>query len=79
MPPELADAVRLDAWLVEYCQRERTHLVPTREAQRLGPVRDRERLTRALRELEDLDRVRVAQEGRRRTIRANPALLGSST
>jgi putative DNA primase/helicase len=75
LPAELADAARLDSWLIEYCRRERTHLVPTREAQRLGPVRDKEKLTTALRELEELDRVRVTQEGRRKTIKVNPALV----
>lgn len=75
LPAELRDAARLDSWLIEYCQRERTHLVPTREAQRLGPVRDKEKLTTALRELEELDRVKVAQEGRRKTIKVNPALV----
>ena len=64
LPAELADAARLDSWLIEYCRRERTHLVATREAQRLGPIRDKEKLTTALRELEELDRVKVAQEGR---------------
>ena len=78
LPTELADAARLDSWLFEHCRANRTHLVPTREAQRLGPgcVRDKERLTAALRELEELDRVRVAHEGRRKTIKVNPALLG---
>jgi putative DNA primase/helicase len=75
LPAELADAAKLDSWLIEYCQRERTHLVPTREAQRLGPIRDKEKLTAALRELEELDRARVTQEGRRKTIKVNPALV----
>jgi putative DNA primase/helicase len=75
LPAEMADAARLDSWLIEYCKRERTHLVPTREAQRLGPIRDKEKLTAALRELEELDRVKVAQEGRRKTIKVNPALV----
>lgn len=75
LPAELANAARLDSWLIEYCQRERTHLVPTREAQRLGPIRDKEKLTAALRELEELDRVNVTQEGRRKTIKVNPALV----
>jgi len=74
LPAELADAARLDSWLIEYCKRERTHLVPTREAQRLGPIRDKEKLATALRELEELDRVRVTHEGRRKTIKVNPAL-----
>ncbi len=76
LPAELADAVRLDGWLIEHCQRERMHFVPTREAQRLGPIRDKETLVIALRELEELDRVRVTQEGRRKTIKVNPTLLG---
>jgi putative DNA primase/helicase len=75
LPAELADAARLDSWLMEHCQRERTHLVPTREAQRLGPIRDKEKLTTALRELEELDRVRVVQEGRRKTIKVNPLVV----
>lgn len=76
LPAELADAARLDRWLIEYCKRERTHLVPTREAQRLGPIRDKERLASALHELEELERVRVAHELRSKTIKLNPALIG---
>ena len=76
LPAELADAARLDGWLIEYCRRVRTRLVPTLEAQRFGPVRDKEKLATALRELEELDRVKVVQEGRRRTIQLNPALVG---
>jgi putative DNA primase/helicase len=75
LPEELADAARLDSWLIEYCKRERTCLIPTREAQRLGPVRDKEELTIALRVLEELDRLRLTQEGRRKIIKVNPALV----
>jgi len=76
LPAELADAARLDSWLIEHCRRGRAHLASTREAQRLGPIRDKEKLTAALRELEELDRVKVAQDGRRRSIKVNPALVG---
>jgi putative DNA primase/helicase len=75
LPAELADAARLDNWLIEYCRRERTHLVATREAHRLGPIRDKEKMKAALRELEELDRVVVVEEGRRKTIKVNPALV----
>jgi len=74
-PVELAGAARLDSWLIEYCQRVQTQLVPNREAQRLGPLREKEKLAAALGELQELDRVRVAQEGRRKTIKVNPALV----
>ena len=78
LPDELADVVRLDAWLIGYCMANQAHIIPTREAQRLGPgcVRTKDRLTAALRELEDMDRLRIAKEGRRKIIRVNPYLLG---
>jgi putative DNA primase/helicase len=76
LPAEFADAGRLDNWLIKYCQRKRTHLISTRDAQRLGPVRDKQKLIAALGELEELDRVRVNQEGRQKTIKVNPALVG---
>ncbi|MGZ8151945.1 MAG: hypothetical protein ACXW0Q_03415, partial [Methylovulum sp.] len=55
--------------------RERTHTIPRREAQRSGPVRDKEALKQALQELEDLGRARLIVEGRRKDIFINPALL----
>lgn len=78
LPVELANAVRLDSWLLEYCKRERTYSAPRRELQRLGPVRDKEPLKNALMELEDLGRVRVFQEGRRKVIQINPQLLNGT-
>jgi len=75
LPQELADAGRLDAWLIEQCRKGVTHQVATRDAQRLGPVRDKQRLATALQELGELDRVRVVQETRRKIITVNPALL----
>ncbi|MEB2319038.1 MAG: YfjI family protein [Pseudomonadota bacterium] len=74
LPAELADAARLDAWLIEHCQRERVGHADRREAQRGGPVRDGERLTAALRVLAELDRVREARDGKRKLILLNPAL-----
>jgi putative DNA primase/helicase len=79
LPVELANAVRLDSWLLTYCKRQGTASIPRRELQRLGPVRDKEPLKNALKELEELGRVRVLQEGRRKEIRVNPQLLGEVT
>ncbi|HBA66971.1 MAG TPA: DNA primase [Methylococcaceae bacterium] len=75
LPVELANAVRLDAWLIDCATRERTHIIPRREAQRIGPVRDKDALKNALQELEDLGRARIVVEGRRKDIHVNPSLL----
>jgi len=75
LPVELANAARLDAWLIDYAKLERTHIIPRREAQRSGPVRDKDALKNALQELEDLGRARLVIEGRRKDILINPALL----
>lgn len=75
LPAELADAARLDDWLIKHCQQLQTNLVSTRDAQRLGPIRDKEKLAIALRELEELDRIKIVQEARRKIILVNPALV----
>ena len=78
LPAELAAAVRLDTWLIEYCRRESTCMVSTRDVQRLGPVRDKDKLTAATRELADLDRIQTRKDGKRIFIHVNPALVGVS-
>ena len=75
LPVELANAARLDTWLIEFGRRERTNIIPRREAQRSGPVRDKDALKQALQELDDLGRARLVVEGRRKDIFINPALL----
>ena len=77
LPVELANAGRLDSWLIEYCRRERTHTVPTRKVQQFGPggLRERTVIDQAIRELEELGRVRLVREGRRKDILVNPALI----
>ena len=74
-PQELADAARLDTWLIATAQRERTVLVPKNLARQFGPLRDGERLDRAIKELDALDRLRVNKEGRRLLLALNPAIL----
>jgi putative DNA primase/helicase len=77
VPPELADAARLDRWLVAYCKREQARFLSTKKIQQFGPagLREKAALEAALRELEEAGRVRLVQEGRRRLIEVNPALL----
>jgi hypothetical protein len=76
LPAELADAARLDSWLIEHCRKGRTHFVGKNHVRQHGPMRDGGRLDTAIRELAELDRLRLAQEGKRRTIHLNPALVG---
>jgi len=80
IPRELADACRLDEWLIRYCQRNGTHIVPRREIQRCGPngLREKKRLDAAILELVNLRRLRDVTDGKRRDLYVNPALLGDA-
>jgi putative DNA primase/helicase len=75
LPVEQVKAVRLDAWLIEYANRKQVGFISRREAQRSGPVRDKEALKQALQELDELSRARLVIDGRRKDIFINPALL----
>lgn len=78
LPAELADAARLDSWLLDYCRRQKTNIVPRRDVQRnVTPVHLRQKavLEDALRELIEAGRVLLLQDGRRKEIHVNPALL----
>ena len=78
LPEEQADAARLDSWLLDYCQREKTNIVPRRDVQRNvtpGHLRQKTALDFALDELMEADRVQLVQDGRRKEIHINPALL----
>ena len=74
---ELANAARLDAWLVGYCRREHTNVVPMAKVQQFGPgaLRDKSAIESALQELAELSRARLVEGGRRRNIKVNPALI----
>lgn len=74
IPPELVDAAKLDAWLVEHCKRNRSNVVGKRHVRQHGPLRDGARLDVALEELVEMDRVRLAKDGRKTVISINPAL-----
>ena len=75
LPVELADAARLDCWLIAYCQREQVPTVGKNHVRQYGPLRDSAALDAAIRELVNLDRLRLEKEGQRWTIQINPALV----
>ena len=76
-PRELSTARRLDAWLVDFCRREGVREVERRTIQNRGPnpVRGRAGLDAALAELAEAGRIREVEDGRRKLVRVNPALL----
>ena len=80
MPAELANPVRLESWLLDYCKREHTDKVPTREVQRHGPggLRDKAIINDAIKELAELGRARLVQDGKKKLIQLNPALLAGA-
>jgi putative DNA primase/helicase len=75
LPAELADAARLDSWLIAYCKQEQAHVIGKNHVRQHGPLRDGGRLDNAIRELVELDRLRLEKDGKRLTIRLNPALV----
>jgi len=75
LPAELADAARLDCWLIEHCRQARTHMVGKNHVRQHGPLRDGARLDTAIRELAELDRLQLVKDGKRLTIHLNPALV----
>jgi putative DNA primase/helicase len=77
LPVELADAARLDSWLLVRCRETGQQSVSRRDVQRLGPntLRRSRKLGSAIGYLIEADRVRMDEGGRRKRLRVNPALL----
>jgi len=75
LPVELANAARLDKWLIEFGRREKTHLISKRHVLQYGPLRNNVALESALQELAELDRAKLINEGKRKIIKVNPALF----
>ncbi len=75
LPAELADAARLDTWLIEYCIRKSTLSIGKNYVRQHGPLRDGKRLDAAIRELAAFDRLKLDSIGKHLTISLNPALI----
>lgn len=78
LPQELADAARLDGWMLEYCRMNKTGVIPVTKIQQYGPcgLRSKVAIDAAMEELEGLDRARRVKDGKRKTIHINAALIG---
>lgn len=82
LSPELANASRLNGWLVAHCRRNCVDRIAGRELQRqVTPARLRQSaaLTQALCELVEAGRVREVSEGKRKDVLVNPALLSGES
>lgn len=78
VPEDVADAVRLSAWLVQYCQRMHVESIAMTKAMQLctpAKLRKKEVLQRAIVQLVDAGHIKFDQDGKVKTIRVNPALL----
>jgi len=77
MPKDIANPSRLESWVVDLCKREKVDSVPTRQISQFGPggLRDKAVFTEAVKELEELGRVRLIQDGKKKSVQINPALL----
>jgi Protein of unknown function (DUF3987) len=75
LPDELADAGRLDRWLIDHCTREQTLMVGKNHVLQHGPLRKAQRLDDALRMLGNLDRIRIERDGRRFIVKMHPSLV----
>jgi hypothetical protein len=76
-PPALAAAIRLDTWLLNEARAAGNARIPTTRIYQYGPgcVRDSRDLKAALATLTERGRARLEDEGRRRFVAVNPALL----
>ncbi|MFA7186220.1 MAG: DUF3987 domain-containing protein, partial [Victivallales bacterium] len=77
-PPEITDAVDLEAWLLERCRTDHTGAIPIHQIQKSGPYRLRKKkpMDDALRELEEAGRVRRVKTGHKGLdVQVNPALI----
>jgi len=78
-PLALAAAIRLDTWLLNEARATGNARIPTTRIYQYGPgcVRDGRDLKAALAALTERGRARLEEEGRRRFVTVNPALLES--
>ena len=75
LPPEMLDASKLDRWLQDEARAVSSVKVNKNHARRFGPIRDGKRLTQAIEELVNLDRLQVDTVGRRIDLVLNPELI----
>mgnify|MGYP005847626035 CR=1 FL=1 len=82
VPPRIQDAIDLEDWMIERCRNEECKSISRRDIQRHAiPARLRNgpALDSAITELEDADRARLVEDGRKKIVEINPQIIGGST
>ena len=76
-PTDLVAAIRLDAWLIAEGRRSGDHRIPTPRVYQFAPscVRDAKAMKTALATLTERGRARMEEDGKRRFVVVNPALV----
>jgi putative DNA primase/helicase len=76
-PTDLAAAIRLDHWLIAEASRSGNHRIPTPRVYQRGPrcVRDAKAMQAILATLSERSRARMEEDGKRRFVVVNPALV----
>jgi putative DNA primase/helicase len=79
LPEELADAAKLDEWLIGHCKANGVDAVPTRTMSQYAPykLRDKAKRDSAIQELIDRGRIVLIQNGKKQDVLVNPQLLGA--
>ena len=75
LPPVVQDAVRLEAWLLDYCKTHNTDRVNKRYAQQHSPLRQKTSLDLAIEELKNAHRARLERAAGQNEIVLNPAVF----
>ncbi|NLB82177.1 MAG: DUF3987 domain-containing protein, partial [Clostridiaceae bacterium] len=77
LPVELSNALKLNHWLLDYCKKNNTSEITTRQVLQYGPssTRQKRNLDSALLELQSLNRIRVHSVNKKILISINPELL----
>ena len=77
LPMEAQNATKLDAYLLEYCRREKVAQISTTTILQCGPscTRKKHDLDAVLEGLKEAGRLRLLEDGRRKIIEINPVLL----
>jgi len=80
LPPGLAEASRLEAWVVNRCRGYGTGELPIAEVQQFGPsgLREKAAIESAVGALQERGRIQMVKRGKRKFIVVNPALLANA-